>query len=50
LDIAGCGLCWILRDVGYVGYCGMWVMLDNVGWGCVGYCGMWVVLDIAGCG
>ena len=28
----------------------MWVVLDNVGWGCVGYCGMGVILDNVGWG
>jgi len=30
LDIAGCGLCWILRDVVCVGNCGILVVLDIV--------------------
>ena len=50
LDIVGWGLCWIMWDVGYVGYCGMWVVLDIAGCGFVGYCGMWVILDNVGCG
>jgi len=32
LDFAGWILCWILRDVGCVGYNGMWIVLDIADW------------------